>query len=169
MDRHHGAISMRLPASTLASLLIVAGCAGYSGSNLQPGASETEVRSVMGTPAMEMRDPDGTRLLYYPRGPLGNQTYVASLNPAGTLTQVSNVLNDGTFNAIRPGLTEQEVLRMIGPPREKDYFSNLGQTAWDYKFQDTWGYEAIFSVMIDKNGIVVSKFTRRIERFDRGR
>jgi len=160
---------MRLLTSALASLLVAAGCAGYSGSSLQPGASETEVRSVMGSPAMEMRDPDGTRLLYYPRGPLGNQTYVASLNPAGTLTQVRNVLNDGTFNAIRPGLTEQEVLRMIGPPREKDYFSNLGQTAWDYKFQDAWGYEAIFSVMIDKNGIVVSKFTKRIERFERGR
>ena len=159
---------MRLLPPTLISFLVIAGCAA-TGSNLSPGASEADVRSAMGTPSLELRDPDGTRLLYYPRGPLGNQTYVASLSSSGTLMEVRNVLGDGTFNSIRPGLTEQEVLRMIGPPREKAYFSNLGQTAWDYKFQDTWGYESIFSVMIDKNGIVVSKFTRRIDRVDRGR
>jgi len=123
----------------------------------------------MGPPAMEMRDPDGTRLLYYPRGPLGNQTYLAAIGPEGNLREISNVLNDGVFNAIRPGLTEEQVLRMIGPPREKDYFSNLQQTAWDYKFQDSWGYDSILSVMIDRQGIVVSKVTRRIERYERGR
>lgn len=158
---------MRNPTLFLASL-VVAACAA-TGATLQPGASETEVRSAMGTPALELRDPDGTRLLFYPRGPLGNQTYVATLNPGGSLASVGNVLTDGTFNGIRPGMTEAEVLHMIGPPRETGYFANLGQTAWDWKFMDTWGYESIFSVMFDKNGIVVSKFTRRIERFDRGR
>lgn len=158
---------MRRPSFFLAFLL-AAGCAA-TGSTLQPGASETQVRSTMGTPALELRDTDGTRRLYYPRGPLGNQTYVATLNSSGSLMEVGNVLSDGTFNGIRPGMTEAEVLRMIGPPREKGYFANLGQTAWDWKFMDTWGYESIFSVMFDKNGIVVSKFTRRIERFDRGR
>ena len=149
--------------------LALAGCASFSGSSLAPGTSEAEVRATMGPPAMELADPDGTRLLYYPRGPLGNQTYVAQIGPEGELRGIDNVLNDGTFNAIRPGLTEAQVLRMIGPPREKDYFSNLQQTAWDYKFQDTWGYDSILSVMIDRNGIVVSKITRRIERFERGR
>ena len=159
---------MRLFPICLASLVLVAGCAS-TGSSLQPGASETEVRSAMGAPAMELSDPDGVRLLYYPRGPLGNQTYVATLNSGGTLVQVRNVLSDGTFNAIRPGMTEAQVLQMIGPPREKGYFSNLQQTAWDWKYLDAWGYEAIFSVMFDKSGIVVSKFTKRIDRVDRGR
>jgi hypothetical protein len=57
---------------------------------------------------------------------------------------------------------------MIGPPREKAHFERLGQTAWDYKFVDTWGYPSILSVMLDKGDIVVGKVTRRIERFDRG-
>ena len=72
------------------------------------------------------------------------------------------------FNRIRPGLSAEDVLRMIGPPREKEYFARLGQTAWDYKFVDTWGYPAIFSVMIDNGDRVVGKVTRRLERFDRG-
>ena len=144
------------------------GCAAYSGMGLRPGSStESDVRGVMGAPALEMRDPDGSRNLYYPRGPLGKQTYVAEVGPNGVLRGVSNVLNDDVFNRIRPGLTGEDVLRLIGPPREKAYFSNLGQTAWDYKYQDTWGYDAIFSVMLDRQDIVVGKVTRRIERFDR--
>ena len=155
----------------LAILLVAAaagGCAAYSGAGLQPGSStESDVRSVMGAPALEMREPDGSRNLYYPRGPLGRQTYLAEVGADGVLRGVRNVLTDGTFNRIRPGLTGEDVLRIIGPPREKSYFSNLGQTAWDYKYQDTWGYEAIFSVMLDRQDIVVGKVTRRLERFER--
>jgi hypothetical protein len=66
-------------------------------------------------------------------------------------------------------MSGDDVLRMIGPPRETMHFSNLGQTAWDYKFQDTWGYPAIFSVMVDNNNIVAGKVTRRIESRERGR
>ena len=161
---------MKIHIALYAMLATAAGCASYSGSGLPAGAPEAQVLSVMGPPALEMRDPDGTRHLYYPRGPLGNHTYVADIRANGTMDgEMYNVLSDGTFNGIRPGMTEEQVLRMIGPPREKGYFSNLAQTAWDWKFQDSWGYEAIFSVMFDKNGIVVSKFTRRIERYERGR
>jgi len=149
---------------------LAAGCAAYDGSGLRPGAStEAEVRGVMGAPAMEMRDPDGTRHYYYPRGPLGHETFVADIGGDGVLRGIRGVLSDDTFNRIRPGLHGEDVLRMIGPPREKAYFSNLGQTAWDYKYVDTWGYPAIFSVMLDRIDIVVGKVTRRIERMDHGR
>jgi outer membrane protein assembly factor BamE (lipoprotein component of BamABCDE complex) len=149
--------------------MALAGCVSFSGATLAPGTPEAQVRATMGAPAMEMRDPDGTRLLYYPRGPLGNQTYVAAIGPEGNLREIENVLTDGRFNGIRAGLTEQQVLRMIGPPREKGYFSNLQQTAWDYKFQDSWGYDSILSVMVNPQGIVVGKVTRRIDRYEKGR
>src|SRR5207237_4624368 len=99
--------AMKIAALTaaLALALALAGCASFSGSSLAPGTPEAQVRATMGAPAMELRDPDGTRLLYYPRGPLGNQTYVAEVGPDGNLREINNVLNDGVFNAIRPGLT----------------------------------------------------------------
>ncbi len=147
------------------ALLMAAGCAAYDGYTLRAGAStESEVRSVMGPPALELRDADGSRHYYYPRGPLGHQTFVAEVGNDGVLRGVRGVLSDDTFNAIRPGLTGDDVLRMIGPPREKAFFSRLGQTAWDYKYVDTWGYPSIFSVMLDQNNVVVGKVTRRIER-----
>ena len=153
----------------LAALVLAASCAAYDGSGLRAGASsEADVRQAMGAPAMEMRDPDGTRHYYYPRGPLGHQTFVADIGSDGTLHAVRGVLSDDVFNAIRPGLTGDEVLRMIGPPREKAYFDRLEQTAWDYKYVDAWGYPAILSVMLNRSDIVVGKVTRRIEKFERG-
>lgn len=139
-------------------------CASYDGGGLRAGAStESEVRGVMGTPAMEFPGEDGGKNLVYPRGPMGTQTFVASVGRDGILREVRPVLTDGTFNRIQPGLTERDVLQMIGPPSETMHFSRSDTTAWDYRYQDTWGYLAIFSVTFDNKGVVVSKITRRLE------
>jgi outer membrane protein assembly factor BamE (lipoprotein component of BamABCDE complex) len=149
----------------LACLTALAGCASYDGSSLRPGASTADdARSVMGRPALELADQDGGRHLVYPHGPLGTQTYVVDVDANSRVKQVRQALTDDTFNAVRPGLTRDDILRLIGPPGEEMTFARSGQTAWDYRYQDTWGYRAIFSVMFDANGIVVSKFARRIER-----
>jgi outer membrane protein assembly factor BamE (lipoprotein component of BamABCDE complex) len=155
---------MKIPA-TLAVALVLSACAAYDGFTLRAGASsETEVRGVMGTPAMEFTGDDGTKRLVYPRGPLGTQTFVASVGSDGVLREMTKVLTDDNFNRIRPGLTEQEILRMIGPPGETMHFSRSDTHAWDYRYNDTWGYLAVFSVTFDNQGIVVSKISRRIER-----
>ena len=77
---------------------------------------------------------------------------------------IEQVLTDGHFESVQPGLTEQDILRMFGPPRDTMTFARSATHAWDYKYQDTWGYNAIFSVMLDREGRVVGKVTRRLER-----
>lgn len=150
-------------------VLAAAGCASYDGHTLKPGvSSEAELRGVMGQPALEFQEGDGSRRLLYPRGPLGTQTYAAEVGSDGIVRAIRPVLKDDTFNAIRPGMTRDEILRLIGPPGETMAFSLSRQVAWDYRFVDTWGYLAVFSVAFDDKGIVVSKFTRRLDR-DRGR
>ena len=154
---------MRYPALFLASFL--AACASFDGLGLRPGvASEGEVRRTMGEPALEMANPDGSRELAYPRGPLGIQTYMVSVGRDGILQAIRPVLNEDNFYRIQPGQTRDDVLRLIGPPAESMEFARLQQVAWDYRFQDTWGYTAIFSVMFDRDGRVVGKVTRRLER-----
>lgn len=149
----------------LCLVLLVASCASYDGRGLRPGASsEAELRQVMGEPAMQFPNGDGSRRLAYPRGPLGTQTYMATVSRDGIVQSIEPVLDDGTFNAIRPGLTQDEVLRMIGPPRDTMTFPRQGHIAWDWKYQDTWGYPAIFSVTFDHDGRVVSKISQRLER-----
>jgi hypothetical protein len=149
-------------ASPFVFALLLAACASYGGRGLRPGAStEAEVRATMGEPAMQLSNPDGSRQLAYPRGPLGLQTFMVHVGSDGILRSVEPVLSDVTFNAIRPGVTQEQVLRMIGPPRDTMTFARLGHVAWDYKYYDTWGESAIFSVTFDREGRVVSKISRR--------
>ena len=159
----------RLAALALClTLAVLAGCASYSGHGLAPGvATEAEVRATMGAPAAEFAREDGGRTLAYPRGPLGTQTYMADLGRDGRLVAIRPVLGDDSFWRIQPGMTRDDVLRMIGPPGQTMAFSLSDTYAWDYRYVDTWGYLAIFSVTFDRRDIVVSKFTQRIER-DKG-
>jgi hypothetical protein len=152
----------------LLAALAAAGCASYSGYGLVPGAAtEAEVRAAMGPPALEFSEPDGARRLAYPRGPLGTRTFMADVGPDRVLRRITQVLDDDSFHRIQPGLTRDQVLRMIGPPGQTMSFPRSGHTAWDYRYTDTWGYVAIFSVTFDRDGIVVSKISQRLER-DRG-
>ncbi|MEP7068332.1 MAG: hypothetical protein ABI789_03785 [Usitatibacter sp.] len=149
----------------VAILLTCSACAAYDGYSLRAGTStESEVRGVMGAPALEFTGDDGSKRLVYPRGPLGTQTFMASVGRDGVLREVRPVLKDEVFYRIRPGLTEHDILEMIGPPGETMHFARSDTTAWDYRYVDTWGYLAVFSVTFDNKGFVVSKITRRIER-----
>lgn len=148
-----------LPLALLASACATQG--------LQPGATAEEVVSRMGRPAVELRDPDGTRHMAYPSGPFGLQTYMAHVGGDGRLRGVEQVLDDTRFNAISKGMTSDQLLRLIGPPSQRVYFDNLRQAAWDYRFRDSWGYIAVLSVMVDDAGLVASRITQRIERDSR--
>jgi hypothetical protein len=151
-----------------AAMLVVGGCASYDGRGLRAGvSSESDVRGIMGAPAAEFTADDGSRRLIYPRGPLGTRTYVAEVGADHALRSVRQVLNDDTFHHIQPGQTRDDVLRLIGPPGDTMAYPLSGNYSWDYRYTDTWGYLAIFSVTFDRNGMVVSKISQRIER-DRG-
>lgn len=150
--------------------LSLAGCALFPLSTLKPGLStEADVRASLGKPGHEWQEPGGMRGLAFPTGPLGTQTYVARIDSRGTLTEIEQVLDDAHIRRIRPGQsTGEDVLRLIGPPSRRVAFPNKGQTAWDYRIQDSWGYLANFSVMFDERGIAAETVTVRIEnRSDR--
>ncbi|HUL96735.1 MAG TPA: outer membrane protein assembly factor BamE [Usitatibacter sp.] len=150
----------------IASLILAALTAAACAVGPQPGSSEGDVRASMGKPALEVAQTDGSKRLVYPRGPMGTETYVADIGADGRLRGVSNVLTDDVFEKIRPGLTEQDVKNMIGPPGETMYFPMSNTHAWDYRYIDTWSYLTVFSVTFDAQGVVVSKIKRRIEGRD---
>ena len=159
--RVHPSDAMKIPV-LLTSAILLGACA--TPVSLAPGSSEAELRSRMGPPALELAGPDGTRQLAYPTAPFGTQTFMAHLAADGRVIKVEQVLDDVRFQQIQPGMTREELLRYIGPPFQTGRFPNLRQTAWDYRFKDTWGYVAILSVMLDDDGIVVGRSTQRIER-----
>jgi hypothetical protein len=148
-------------------IVLLAACASYNGYNLQPGTStRDDVVRTMGNPAMEFPDPDGSRRLAYPRGPIGLETFMVDVDRNGVVRNVRQVLTDGVFNGIQPGMTRDEVLRRIGPPGDRMDFPRMNQESFEWRYMDTWRYIAFFSVNFDRSGIVVSKFTRRLDRND---
>jgi outer membrane protein assembly factor BamE (lipoprotein component of BamABCDE complex) len=81
--------------------------------------------------------------------------------PGESAPKRAHVLDDRTFQAIRPGMTARDVLALIGAPLGKARFESTRTTAWDYRFRDSWGYAATFSVILDDADVVVGKFTKR--------
>ena len=144
--------------------LVAAACASHGPS---PGATADEVLARMGRPTADLRDADGTRHLAYTSGPFGVETRMVRVGPDGRVRSVEQVLDDTRFNSISRGMSTDELLRLIGPPWQRIYFANLQQTASDYRFRDSWGYNAVLSVMIDQNDRVASRVTQRIERDNR--
>lgn len=146
----------------LGAVMMLAACSTLGG--VQAGASEADARHAMGAPAMELPASDGSRQLVYPTGPQGTQTFMVYVSKDGIVQRVEQALTDDTFHRISAGTTTgEDVRRMIGPPWRVVRFGNLRQDAWDYRFRDTWGYLANFSVMVDERGVVAGKVTARIE------
>jgi len=74
--------------------------------------------------------------------------------------------SDAVFSGISPGMTQAQVEQLIGPPDDTMRFPLSHTVAWDYLYQDTWGYTAEFSVTFDASGRAVSKFSKRLDRRD---
>lgn len=152
-------------AGLLAVALLVAGCAATAFYGLEPGRStEGDVRRALGEPAMSLPDADGSLRIAFPRGPLGTQTWMAFLSPEGRLLRLEQALTDDNLRRVTAGVAREDVLRLIGPPWRTIEFPNRRQVAWDYRFQDTWGYLADFSVMIDERGTVAETVTVRLDK-----
>jgi hypothetical protein len=148
----------------IVAAVVAAGCAFVPGANLQPGLSrEADVRTALGPSGYEWSESDGSRGLAFPRGPLGTQTFIARLDAGGALRSLEQVLDEDHFRRVRPGMTtSEELLRLIGPPWRRMEFPRKEQVAWDYRFQDAWGYMADFSAMVDWRGIVMETVTARV-------
>ena len=68
--------------------------------------------------------------------------------------------SDEIFGGVRLGMSQQEVVRLIGRPDETMRFSR-DAVSWDYRYMDTWGYFAMFSVTFDAQGIAVGRLSWR--------
>jgi len=139
-------------ATVLVAVLFLGACASYDGRGLQPGQSAvSEVEQRMGAPAMRWKEPDGSELLAYPRGPAGYHTYMARIGPDGRLVSLENVLDMKHFALVRQGMSQDEVLRVLGPPYPgwTVYFKARDELAWEWRYCDDWNEPARFDVLFD--------------------
>src|SRR5258706_9955528 len=93
------AVFVLLPA------LIAAGCANFSA--IAPGASAQQVETLVGAPASVWKNPDGSEVWEYPRGPLGVETYMVTLGSDRAVREVRQVLNDETIAKLQAGMARE--------------------------------------------------------------
>jgi hypothetical protein len=63
------------------------------------------------------------------------------------------IVNPDLLDRIQPGMTEQEVEQILGPPRSRSDFSRLGVVSMDYETR-IWTDRYDIGVMIGKDGRV---------------
>ncbi|WP_290971483.1 outer membrane protein assembly factor BamE [Herbaspirillum sp.] len=103
---------------------------------LQKGIStEADVRGVMGQPDTVWDDGNGARTLEYPKGPQGIRTWMFAIGASGTLIDYKQVLTQENFDTIRPGMSSDEVRRMLGRPRSVVQFARKNEEVWDWKYR----------------------------------
>ena len=127
----------RLSAAALLAVLL-AGCAlgPYSLRGVPAGASRDEILRIMGPPTAVYAMPDGHQRLEYNHMPAGRQTYMVDLDASGHMARWENVLDENHFNALQPGMTTADVLRLIGPPSfTSTYHRPQPGFTWNYRFE----------------------------------
>ena len=111
-------------------------------------SSEADVRMIMGQPDTVWEEDDGRRTLEYPKGPEGARTWMFVIDRFGKLQDYRQVLTRENFARIQPGMSRDEVRRMLGRPATTAQFKRKNEEVWDWRFIDGVDVK-IFSVHFD--------------------
>ena len=147
----------------LGAALMLAGCASYDGRGLAPGATAAQVEATMGPPAQRVANPDGSSVLFYPRGPVGRHTYAVTLGPEGTMRGIEQRLTLANYNKLLAGTTTKKEVRELFGPADPSGMTRLTLSArevWEYKWLD-YQDKRVFWVQFSDDGILRESMNSR--------
>lgn len=135
-------------------------CDGINLQRLKPGTTTApQVRQIMGPPTTEWSDADGTRTWEYPRTPQGLVNYMMVFGPDQVLREVRQVLSEENFARVTPGMSRDEVRRLLGQPANEFFYSLKKEYVWDWKTIGVANLPAYFNVHFDEDGRVLRTST----------
>jgi len=141
-------VPLRFGASFAAFAL--AGCAAMMTPSVPPGASMSDVEAKMGKPFAVVKAPDGDTVWQYPKGPFGQQTYMARFGPDQRVKSFTQALTFDNIAKVQRGMTKDEVRLLLGPTTmEVITYRNLNQEAWSYRYLIPVATNRIFTVLFD--------------------
>lgn len=142
----------------LVLLLPFAGCANLD--SFAPGTPSQEVRTALGAPTAVWKTPDGSEVWEYSRSPYGSETHMVAMGSDRAVREVHQVLSDEFFDKVRPGMSRDEIHRLLGTPAEIMLFDARGEEVWSWRYQDM--NPMFFNVVFDRAAGAV-RSTLRIE------
>ena len=148
-------------AAALLVLILAAGCANFSA--ISPGDSAPTVEARVGAPGTVWKNADGSEVWEYPLGPSGVQTFMIDIGPDRTVRAVRQVLREEYFSKVVPGMSRDEVRRLLGRPKEVWYFPARDEEVWTWRYLEV-NYR-LFNVLFDRTSGMVRSTLRLDEVF----
>ncbi len=139
--------ALRRAAAVLALSVLPGGCANFSA--ISPGDTAHSVEARVGPPAAMWKNPDGSEVWEYPQGFYAVQTFMIDIGPDQAVSTVRQVLDEAYFSRIQPGMSRDDVRRLIGRPREIWYFPPRDEETWTWRYYDI-NYR-FFNVLFDRS------------------
>lgn len=136
-------------ALTMGFSALLAGCATPErDARLTPGRSRSEdVIALYGPPVRRWPEADGGHTLEYSSQPFGQHCYMVRLAADGRLESIQDGLSPAGRARVEPGMTLEQVSRLLGTERSRVFFPLSGEEVWDWTVQpETPGYGLRFNV-----------------------
>jgi outer membrane protein assembly factor BamE (lipoprotein component of BamABCDE complex) len=126
--------------------------------DLTPGVTtEAQIRDQMGEPDTARTFTDGSKRLEYPRGPAGTTTYFVDIDANGRFVSVTQVLTAANLAKVRPGMTQDEVRRLLGKPTSIAEYPLKQERVWSWHWLEGGvNRDAMFNAHFGPDGIVVT-------------
>ena len=122
--------------ATLAIALLGACTTAYSIARVREGETRASVEARFGAPSAVHTMADGHPRLEYHRFSLGLRTYMIDIDAQGRVAGVDQVLDENHFLKMRAGMSEAEVLSLIGPPNGFGHYTHpIEAKTWIYRFE----------------------------------
>lgn len=143
-----------IKTAAVCTLLGLAGCAGIMRTQPAIGDPADTVEAKFGRPTAVY--PDGERrVLEYASGPMGQDTWLATMGADGRLTAFEQVLTNEKFASLKIGKTgKDEVLRTVGRPAERSYLALSALEVWSYRYKESGVWNSMMHLHFDHNGVL---------------
>ena len=156
--------------SLLSILMGLVGCDPQRVAELEEGvANEADVRARFGEPekiwdAADMASlpqagaaaQPGARTFEYSRQPQGSANYLITLGPDGKMSALRQVLNPQNFARVLPGMSMEQVRKMLGKPMKITPYALARTTHYDWRYIDPPSTPMVFTAVFDADLRVLS-------------
>jgi len=138
-----------LSIAACAAAVLLPGCASPGrDARVVVGRSTTaDLIGYYGQPVHIWPEPDGGQTFEYSTQPFGHSCIMARFGPDLKLLQIEDTLLEASRARVLPGMTQEQVSRLLGRERRRMFFPLSGEDVWDWNvpFENS-GYLLRFNV-----------------------